>query len=67
MQSRQRWGLNDLEEAAHYFMVHYCQGLVPFDAERCGPYPEILRPFLAKPRYLVEYRDGDIVGRREDP
>jgi glycosyltransferase involved in cell wall biosynthesis len=64
-QIRQRWGLNDLQEAGHYFMTNYCQGLVPFDPERCGPYPEVLRPFLATPRYLVDYRDSRIVGRTE--
>ncbi len=64
---RARWGLNDLDEAARFFMAQYCRGLVPLDAERCGPYPELLRPFLAKPRYRVEYRDREIVGRTEGP
>lgn len=65
-QIRNKWALTDLEEAADYFMAHYCRGLVPFDAQRCGPYPDVLRPFLVKPRYRVEYRDGQIVGRTED-
>lgn len=64
-QIRARWGLSDLDEAAHFFMAQYCRGVVPLDAERCGPYPELLRPFLAKPRYRVEYRDQRVVGRTE--
>lgn len=60
-----QWGLSDLEEAAHYFMAHYCQQLAPFDADRCGPYPELLLPYLIQPCYRVEYRDGVITGRCE--
>ncbi len=64
-QIRNQWGLSDLEEAAHYFMTNYCQQLAPFDAGRCGPYPELLLPYLRQPCYRVEYRDGVITGRRE--
>lgn len=64
-QIRKRWGLNDLDEAAQHFMAHYCRGLVPFDPKRCGPYPELLRPYLAKLKSRVEYRDDQIIGRVE--
>lgn len=64
-QIRDRWGLSDPEAAARYFMSAYCQELVPFDPERCGPYPELLLPWLRQPRYRVEYRDGAITGRSE--
>ncbi len=64
-QIRNQWGLSDLQQAAHYFMAHYCQQLAPFDAGRCGPYPELLLPYLRQPCYRVEYRDGVITGRRE--
>jgi hypothetical protein len=64
-EARARWGTTDLEEAARAFMTEYCRGLVPFDPERCGPYPELMRPYLARPRYRVEYRGGEIVGRAE--
>ncbi len=30
-QIRNQWGLSDLQQAAHYFMAHYCQQLSPFD------------------------------------
>lgn len=64
-QVRTKWSLSDLDEAAEYFMAHYCKELVPFDVQRCGPYPEILRRYLTNPKYRVEYRDGHIVGRTE--
>lgn len=64
-QIRSRWGLADLDDAADFFMAQYCRGLVPFAPERCGPYPDLLRPFLARPRYRVEYRDRQIVGRAD--
>jgi glycosyltransferase involved in cell wall biosynthesis len=64
-QIRDRWGAQDPDEASRQFMAHYCKGLARFDADRCGPYPELLHPFLTRPRYRVEYRDGGIFGRRE--
>lgn len=64
-QIRTKWGLSDLEEASDYFMVHYCKELIPFDPRRCGPYPEMLQPYLTNPQYRVQYRDGHIVGRTE--
>jgi glycosyltransferase involved in cell wall biosynthesis len=62
---RARWDLTDLDAAARHFMARYCAGLVAFDADRCGSYPDLLRPFLDRPQYRVEYRDGQVVGRRE--
>jgi glycosyltransferase involved in cell wall biosynthesis len=64
-QLRDRWGVSDPEEAARRFMSDYCRGLAPFDPERCGPYPELLRPYLRQTRYRVEYRDTVITGRSE--
>jgi glycosyltransferase involved in cell wall biosynthesis len=64
-QIAERWGLADLDTAADLLMTRYCEGLVPFDASRCGPYPAALRPYLDKPRFRVEYADGRVVGRSE--
>lgn len=65
VQIRNRWGLDNFEEAAQYFMADYCRSLVPFDAEQLGPYPELLLPYLDQPGYRVVYRNGVIVGRTE--
>lgn len=59
-------GCGDSNKAAREFMTLYCQGLVPFDPAPCGPYPDLLHPFLARPRYRVQYRDNQIIGRFED-
>jgi glycosyltransferase involved in cell wall biosynthesis len=61
------WGFSSPEEAAQYFMTLYCQKLETYDSEPSGPYPELLQPFLTKPKYRMEYKDGKIIGRREDP
>jgi glycosyltransferase involved in cell wall biosynthesis len=64
-QVRDRWGVPDLDTAVAAFMARYCEGLVPYDPVASGPWPELLRPYLATSRYRVEYRDGRITGRRE--
>jgi glycosyltransferase involved in cell wall biosynthesis len=60
------WALSSLADAASRFVTAYCQQLVPYDAARSGPYPEMLLPYLRAPRYRVEARGGAIVGRREE-
>ncbi len=64
-QVAERWGIGDLDAAAAALMARYCEGLVPFDSARCGPYPVVLRSYLDKPGYRVHYADGRIVGRSE--
>ena len=66
-QIRERWGIKHMDDAIRHFMGEYCRCLVPFDPGRCGPYPELLRPYLDRPGYRVESRDGHIVGRTEVP
>jgi hypothetical protein len=62
---RQAWGLDDLEAAAARFMEEYCRPLVRVDPAVGGGYPDALRPYLARARYRVRYRDGRVVGRDE--
>ena len=64
-QVRERWGAASLEAAAPAFVARWCEGLAPFDPAVSGPYPDLLGPHLARPRYRVAYRDGRIVGRSE--
>jgi len=64
-QARVRWGIADRDAAAAHLMRRLCEGLVPFDAGVCGPYPALLRPHLERSRYTVEYAGAHIVGRRE--
>jgi hypothetical protein len=30
-----------------------------------GPYPELLKPYLNEPKYLLKYHNDKIVGREE--
>ena len=64
-QARTRWGITEPDAAAAHLVRRLCAGLVPFDEAACGPYPKILRPYLERSRYAVEYDGGHIVGRRE--
>ena len=64
-QIQDRWGISDPEDAARFFMRHYCQGLDVYHSKLCGSYPELLRPFLERPKYLVQYKDREIIGRTE--
>jgi hypothetical protein len=64
-QARTRWGIDDRDAAAAHLVRRLCAGLVPFDEAMCGPYPALLRPYLARSRYEVEYDGDHIVGRRE--
>jgi glycosyltransferase involved in cell wall biosynthesis len=65
-QARVRWGIADRDAAAAHLVRRLCEGLVPFDAGVCGPYPALLRPHVEHSRYAVEYAGVQIVGRRED-
>ena len=64
-QARTRWGIGEPDAAAAHLVRRVCAGLVPFDEAECGSYPELLRPYLQRSRYTVEYDGGHIVGRRE--
>ena len=64
-QARSRWGIDDPDAAATHLVRRLCTGLAPFDEAACGPYPKMLRPYLERSRYAVEYDGGHIVGRRE--
>jgi hypothetical protein len=59
------WGASSLDDAARTFVAGYCRRLQPFDPSPYGGYPELLAPALARPRYRVLYRGGQVVGRSD--
>ena len=64
--SKNDWGIDDIEEAARYYVNRIrCKNLVPYDKERFGEYPELLKEELKNPRYKIIYEDGKIVGRND--
>jgi len=59
------FGTASLEEAARRFSERAFRELVPYDRDRFGDYPTLLKPFLEQPTYRLLYQDGQIVGREE--
>jgi glycosyltransferase involved in cell wall biosynthesis len=59
------YGISNLVEGEKVILKELCQRLVPYDKEKYGDYPEVLKEELANPRYLMVYRDGKIIGRKE--
>ena len=55
----------DLEEAKVQHAIEYCKSLVPYDREKFGEYPEILKESLLQSKYRIVYEGGRIVGRSD--
>ncbi len=63
--ARVDWGIGDLGVAAAFLVNSRCKGFVPYDSERFGPYPDLLREKLLNPPFRIVYKDGRIVGRSD--
>ncbi len=59
------FGTTRMEEAQAIWMKKALQKHIRFDPGRFGDYPELLKPFLKSPKYLIENDGGRISGRRE--
>jgi len=51
------------EEAENRCVSKIIQNHIPFDQERFGPYPALLKPFLDDPTYRIQYENGHITRR----
>lgn len=51
------------EEAESRCVSKIIQNHIPFDQERFGPYPELLKPLLDDPKYRIQYENGHITRR----
>jgi glycosyltransferase involved in cell wall biosynthesis len=60
----QEFGTSLMEEAQTLCVNRMIQNHIPFDPERFGPYPELLKPSLKQPKYLIHYENGRISGRK---
>ena len=49
--------------ASREWVREYVRTLVLFHPDKFPPYPTLLVPFLAEPKYRIIYRDGRIDGR----
>ncbi|MBW6499461.1 MAG: glycosyltransferase [Bacteroidales bacterium] len=59
------FGTFSMEEAQGRCVKKMLQNHIHFNAEKFGPYPEMLRPLLEKTPYRIQYQDGRISGRTE--
>jgi glycosyltransferase involved in cell wall biosynthesis len=54
------------EDAQWICLQRTFQHHITYDPEVFGPYPELLKPFLVRPKYRLKYKDGKIIGRDEN-
>lgn len=60
-----KFGTSQIKEAAQRCLEKALAFHFPYDEKKFGPYPELLRPYLASPSYLIEYINGKPRYRRE--
>jgi glycosyltransferase involved in cell wall biosynthesis len=60
------FGTTSWNEAQKICLQKICQHHITYDPEVFGPYPELLKPFLVRPKYRLRYKDGKIIGRDEN-
>ena len=53
------------EEAENRCVNKILKDHIPFDQERFGPYPELLKPLLDDPKYRIQYKDDHITRRMD--
>jgi len=59
------FGTASMEEAQKRHIYKTVLRHIPFDEERFGPHPALLKPFLTMPRYTIQYTNKSISGRVE--
>jgi glycosyltransferase involved in cell wall biosynthesis len=59
------FGTTSWDEAQDILMRKTFSNYIPFDTDKFGPYPNLLKPHLNNPRYKLIYENGKIVGRIE--
>ncbi len=59
------YGTESLEEAGALHCRERFRRLVPYDEEKYGEYPELMRPFFDSINEKIVYRDGSIAGRND--
>jgi len=61
----QAFGTSVLGEAEKQCLQTLLKDHIPFDQERFGSHPKLLKPFLEAPKYLIQNDNGQIIGREE--
>jgi len=53
------------KEAERLCAKRVCSNFIRYDPQIFGPYPDLLKPYLERPKYKLIYEDGKIIGRDE--
>jgi hypothetical protein len=64
LELKERWEGRGINEAAALWAASTFRELVPYDRDRFGDYPTLLKPFVEKPTYRLLYENGQIVGQQ---
>ncbi len=59
------FGTNSWYEAQNIHVQRTCKNFIPYNPDIFGPYPDLLKPYLEKPKYRLKYENGKIVRRNE--
>jgi len=62
---REEYGTESLEEAGVLHLRERFSNLVPYDHEKFGDYPALLKPYLDTLQRRIVYRNGHIAGRTD--
>jgi len=54
------------EEAEKLCVKRVCSDFIRYDPKIFGAYPDLLKPYLERPKYRLIYKDGKIIGRDEN-
>ena len=58
-------GFNSISDAKKSAVGKLCMNLEPYDENKFGPFPELLKEKLENPPYKIVYKNGVIVGRND--
>jgi glycosyltransferase involved in cell wall biosynthesis len=61
---KEQWEGQGIDEAAASWAASVFRDLVPYDRNRFGDYPTLLKPSFENSNYLLLYKDGQIVGQQ---
>ncbi len=62
---REEYGEVSLDDAGAMIIRERSRNYVPYDAEKYGEYPSLLRPFLENPPFSLVRGDGKVIGRTD--
>ena len=61
---KEQWEGQGIDEAAASWAASVFRDLIPYDRNRFGDYPTLLKPSFENSNYLLLYKDGQIVGQQ---